>query len=323
MADYRSVQTRMWREDEWFDSLDTEARLLWIYLFTNPSSSPAGIYRLTMRTMSNESRIPFDRTCELMECFAADKKAYYNGGVVWVVNMRRLQFPDLDGSGAWQVGKKMQDDIDAIPDTNPLKGEYLKRNGYPIIEINDVNGKQVKTVRIEYGYPINTQSVNSNITVTVTETVTETEVAPSGAAPAPDPVPEPVVEPEPAPEPKPKKPRAVPEGGQSDMFGAIAEACQLDAKIKAGHIARTAKALLGAGYTPAQVRAFPVWWQVHDWRGQRGDVPTLAQLTEKIKQSTNGAAPPLPPRNGNGNWQTLGERQSADYQRKMAALLGD
>ena len=150
-----------------------------------------------------------------------------------------------------------------------------------------------------------------------------TEVAPSGAAPVPDPVPEPVVEPEPAPEPKPKKSRAVPEGGQSDMFGAIAEACDLDTKLKAGQIAKAAKSFLQAGYTPAQVRAFPVWWQIHDWRGQRGDVPTLTQLTEKIKQSTNGVSPPLPPRNGNGNWQTLGERQSADYQRKMAALLGD
>ena len=184
MADFRSVQTRMWREDEWFDSLDTEGRLLWIYLFTNPSSSPAGIYRLTMRTMSNESRIPFDITCELMERFAADKKAYYNGGVVWVVNMRRLQFPDLDGSGAWQVGKKMQDDINAIPDTNPLKGEYLKRNGYPIIQISDVNGKQVKTVSIQYGYPIDTQSVNSNSNSNITETVTEVAAAPPLTAPA-------------------------------------------------------------------------------------------------------------------------------------------
>lgn len=320
MADFRSVQTRMWREDEWFDGLDTEARLLWIYLFTNPSSSPAGIYRLTIRAMSNESRIPFDRTCELMDCFAADKKAYYNGGVVWVVNMRRLQFPDLDGSGAWQVGKKMQDDIDAIPDTNPLKSEYLKRNGYPIIEINEVNGKQVKTVRIQYGYPIDTQPVNK--TVTVTETVTETEVAPFGAAPTPEPAPEPVAEPDPAPEPKPKRVRVVAEGGQSDMFGAVAETCQVDARLKTGQIAKTAKALLQAGYTPAQVRAFPAWWQACDWRGQRGDTPTMAQLTEKIKQSTNGVSPP-PPRAGNGNWQTLGERQSADYQRKMTALLGD
>ena len=291
MADYRSVQTRMWREDEWFDSLDTEARLFWIYLFTNPSSSPAGIFRLTMRTMSNESGISFERALSLMERFAADKKAYYNGGVVWVVNMRRLQFPDLDGSGAWQVATKMQADIDAIPDANPLKGEYLRRNGYPIIALETVNGKEVKRVTIQYGYPINTQSVNSNITVTVTETETVTETV----------VPAPMATPS-------KPPRTVTPGSQSDMFGAIADTCQLDAKLKAGQIAKQSKALLEAGYTPAQVRAFPVWWQLHDWRGQRGNVPTLAQLSEKIMQSTqtNGKDPAKKrePEPGRATWMT-------------------
>ncbi len=176
MADYRSVQTRMWREDEWFDELeDNDARIFWVYLFTNPSSSPAGIYRLTMRTMAHEAHVSYDKACELMERFAADKKAYYSGGVVWVVNMRRLQFPDLDGSGAWQVATKMQSDIDAIPDTNPLKGEYLRRNGYPIITLETVNGKEVKRVLIQYGYPIDTQSVNSNSNVTETVTVTVTK----------------------------------------------------------------------------------------------------------------------------------------------------
>ena len=48
-AEFRSVQTRMWREDEWFQDLDTDARLLFIYLFTNPSASISGIYRLPRR----------------------------------------------------------------------------------------------------------------------------------------------------------------------------------------------------------------------------------------------------------------------------------
>jgi hypothetical protein len=93
----------------------------------------------------------------------------------------------------------------------------------------------------------------------------------------------------------PAKPaRVVTPGSQQDMFGAIADTCQLDAKLKTGQIAKQAKALLEAGYTPAQVRAFPAWWQSHDWRGQRGNVPTLAQLAELIKQSTtnkNGTDP--------------------------------
>jgi hypothetical protein len=101
------------------------------------------------------------------------------------------------------------------------------------------------------------------------------------------------------------------------MFGAIADTCQLDTKLKAGQIAKQSKALLEAGYTPAQVRAFPVWWQSHDWRGQRGNVPTLAQLAELIKQSTmpNGRDPVKVNRGGFD--------KEAEYKRKMEALLGD
>ena len=69
------------------------------------------------------------------------------------------------------------------------------------------------------------------------------------------------------------------------MFGAIAQVCQLDSKLKRGQIAKNAKNLLAAGYTPEQVLIFPVWWTANDWRGKRGDVPTIGQLLEKIKQS--------------------------------------
>ena len=51
MADFRSVKCAMWREDEWFQSLVPDERLLFIYLFTNPSASVAGIYKLPLRTI--------------------------------------------------------------------------------------------------------------------------------------------------------------------------------------------------------------------------------------------------------------------------------
>ena len=122
--------------------------------------------------------------------------------------------------------------------------------------------------------------------------------------------------------PPPKPARVVTPGSQSDMFVAIAETCQLDAKLKAGQIAKQSKALLEAGYTPAQVRAFPVWWQLHDWRGQRGNVPTLAQLAELIKQSTTQTNGSDPVKVQRGAWSQA-DRQSEEYKRKMDALIGD
>ena len=181
MADYRSVQTRMWREDEWFQELDVEARLLWIYLFTNPSASPAGIYRLPLRTIAFESGVSYEAAQRLILQFSDDGKAYYEDGVLWVVNMRRLQFPGLiDGSKEWQTATRISRDIDLIPDRCPLKTRYLAHSGYPIVYEVIENGKTSKRVSIQYpdgdnslsiphATGIDTQSVNSNITVTETQ----------------------------------------------------------------------------------------------------------------------------------------------------------
>lgn len=128
-AEYRSVQTRMWREDDWFQSLPTDARLLFIYLFTNPSASIAGIYRLPLRTIEFESGIPAERVKELLAQFSAANKAHYDGGVVWVVKMRENQLPGATLSPKVRV--RLDKDIASIPDC-PLKTKYLTHYGYPI-----------------------------------------------------------------------------------------------------------------------------------------------------------------------------------------------
>lgn len=77
------------------------------------------------------------------------------------------------------------------------------------------------------------------------------------------------------------------------MFGEIAQVCRLDPKLQATRIGKTGKELLAASYTPDDVTAFGSWWATNDWRGQRGEAPTLALLIENIYRSKNG--------NGNGH----------------------
>lgn len=179
-ADYRIVQTRMWREDEWFQSIETDAKLLFVYLFTNPSASVSGIYRLPIRTMAFESGLTLNRVAELMAQFAAAEKAFYGNGVVWVRKMREGQ---LVGKISPQLMVKLEKDLSQIPMCD-LKIRYLKA----------------------YGYPIDTVSIpplNSTGTGTGTETGTETEKgasAPADAAPTP---------PEPKRKPSPDYPQPV------------------------------------------------------------------------------------------------------------------
>jgi phage replication O-like protein O len=75
------------------------------------------------------------------------------------------------------------------------------------------------------------------------------------------------------------------------MFTALVTVCRLDPKLKAGHIAKTAKSLLDAGYLPEDVDSFKTWWSKNDFRGRRGEPPTLGQVVEKIMQAKQETHP--------------------------------
>jgi phage replication O-like protein O len=70
-----------------------------------------------------------------------------------------------------------------------------------------------------------------------------------------------------------------------NMFGALARICQLDSRLKAGQIGKTAKSLVAAGYMSADIDSFICWWNDNDFRGRKGEPPTLANVIDKIKQS--------------------------------------
>ena len=167
MADFRTVKCAMWREDEWFQSLTPDERLLFIYLFTNPSASVAGIYKLPLRTIAFESGIPEKRAAEIMTSFAHDGKAFYESGVVWVRRMREHQLPGIINS---KLQTRLAKDVELIPDC-ALKTRYLQAY------------QAQTTVSIPYTYPTDTVSI-PRATDTDTDTDTEEESLP---APAPAP----------------------------------------------------------------------------------------------------------------------------------------
>ena len=175
MADFRSVKCSMWREDDWFQSLDADERLLFIYLFTNPSASVAGIYKLPLRTIAFESGIPEKRAAEIMARFARDGKAFYESGVVWVRKMREHQLPGIINS---KLQTRLAKDVELIPDC-ALKTRYLQTY-------------QAQTpVPIPYPYPTDTISIpftTDTDTDTDTDPDTDTETE-EERLPAPAPAP--------------------------------------------------------------------------------------------------------------------------------------
>jgi len=100
---------------------------------------------------------------------------------------------------------------------------------------------------------------------------------------SPEPSIEPSLEPslssEPAPEPKALTP-------QQEYFGAVCACvgwdCRTITKEQAGQVAQTAGVLQDAKYTIEDLREFWRWWRKNDWRGQKGQYPTLQQLRSEI-----------------------------------------
>lgn len=77
-----------------------------------------------------------------------------------------------------------------------------------------------------------------------------------------------------------------PKRKQNPMFNAVAEVCVMDPALVGSRIAKAARALEKAGYTPQQVLAFTSYWQKTSFQyRQDKKPPTPEQLIAQIKQS--------------------------------------
>ena len=66
------------------------------------------------------------------------------------------------------------------------------------------------------------------------------------------------------------------------MFDLLVNICKVDPNIKRGHLNKTIKILMDSGYTSSDLEKFSVWWNKNDWRGVKGQSPTLGQVAEFI-----------------------------------------
>lgn len=100
---------------------------------------------------------------------------------------------------------------------------------------------------------------------------------------------------------KPSKPKKdKPLLPQQELFGAVCACVGWDHKTitgeQAGQVAQTAGVLKEAGYSIDDLRTFWRWWHDEDWRGQKGQYPTLIQLRTEIGKIRSLS--PLPQTNG-------------------------
>ena len=298
-AEFRSVQTRMWREDEWFQELDTDARLLFIYLFTNPSASISGIYRLPLRTMAFESGLDIDRVRRLLDMFAKAGKVIFSDGIVWVVRMRENQLP---GKVSPQVQARLDKDIASIPDCE-VKRNYMIKYGYPIDTLSihaDLCADTLSMLRA-------TDTDTDTELDTDTETELDTELlAPNGVVPMAQTSIVSALTPSNGngKHEKPKRERSDKQKELDDWVNALAVALEFDAKIPGAYAKWTkiGKGYAAAGYVPADVLAWKESAWPLSWQYERGYKPSKNVLDDGLpeirrkREKLEAKSRPTPPK---------------------------
>lgn len=135
MANFRQIHVSIWK-DPWFLDLEPDEKLLFIYLFSNESTSLAGIYEIAFKVICFETNLSGEFVSKTLDKFEKAEKVYYRDGIVWVKNLRKYNSSRSD-----KVKTRIESDLESIPDCE-LKRLYIDYYG----------------TDIGYGYDIDTPS---------------------------------------------------------------------------------------------------------------------------------------------------------------------
>lgn len=121
----RSISTSIW-SDEWFESLDSDYKLLWLYLLSNSKTNMIGVYELpSIKRLSFEVGLSVESIRKAFELFTKDSKALFFENYIFLVNWTKHQSynPNMKKS-ALNSFEELPENIKNIiinNDLNPLK----------------------------------------------------------------------------------------------------------------------------------------------------------------------------------------------------------
>jgi hypothetical protein len=139
----RRWDTGCWDSDEWFQDLSRDQRYLFWYLSTNPHCNQAGLYHITLTTISNEAKFTKEELVELLPSLEPKVKWYPVENLIWVKNFIKRQSSSPKFYQA--VAKALT---------------TIKSNG-PIQELLRYNMERYR-VSIPYSYPTDRVSIPSD-----------------------------------------------------------------------------------------------------------------------------------------------------------------
>lgn len=145
-AGYRQIHPEIWG-DPWFVELTSDEKLLFIYMFSNERTSLSGLYEISKRQISFDTKLSNSMVSATLEKFHNDKKIISDNNIYFVVNQFKRHF-----SRSPKVITRVRKDIDSIRECVPkeaCKCLYAKLIGHPY---------NTDIVSIDYPYNTDTET---------------------------------------------------------------------------------------------------------------------------------------------------------------------
>ncbi len=149
----RGFASETWDSDGWFQELNIEQRYLFIYTWTNNHCNQAGLYHITLTTVSNETKISKTDLPGLLQSLTPKVVWYPDSNLIWVKNFLKRQAKSSKFLAA------------------AAKSLTQVKDGEAVRELLQYNLSRY-SISIPYQYYIDKVSILTRVTVPVPDTVT-------------------------------------------------------------------------------------------------------------------------------------------------------
>jgi hypothetical protein len=148
----------IWNDPD-FLALSSDARLVYIWTWTNPRCGMAGIYKLAPSQAAAETGLPEVRVRTALVELGEARFAFYEGNVLWVrTRVKHLR------QKTKQIAVAVANDLRRISDSNPLKAQFLATYAHHVWLKDYVSGEGRVSLENPSSDPIHPVDGHSTVT---------------------------------------------------------------------------------------------------------------------------------------------------------------
>lgn len=117
------VHDGVWSEEDFLE-LGPQAKLVYLWSFTNPLCGMGGIYKVAKRAIAFETGLPLDDVAAALEELSEARFVVYAAGTLFV----RSRVKHIR-TKSWQIAKSIVTDVQRFPETNPARMAWMQEYG--------------------------------------------------------------------------------------------------------------------------------------------------------------------------------------------------